>query len=63
MAALKATRRIWIPLALAALCLLATRWTPAVATMVLMITALGLVIDAGTKWWERTGGGMSQHRQ
>ena len=57
-----ASRRIWVPFVLAALCLLATRWTGAVLTVVLMIGALGLVLDGATKWWEGTGG-MPGHRQ
>jgi hypothetical protein len=54
--------RIAIPLVLAALCLVATAWTGAVLTVVLMIVALCLVLDGATKWWSRTGG-LSDNRQ
>ena len=47
---------------LAALCLLATRWTGAVFTVVLLIVALCFVLDGATKWFEGTGG-MPGHRQ
>jgi hypothetical protein len=54
--------RIALPLVAAALAMLGTRWTGPVLTMVLMIVALGLVIDVGTLLWSRSGG-MAHHRQ
>jgi hypothetical protein len=57
-----ATRRLWIPFVLAALCLLATRWTGPVLTLTCMIAAFGFVIDGATLLWSRSGG-MAGHRQ
>ena len=62
MRALLDSKRLWLPFLAAALCLLATRWTGAVLTMVALIVALGFVIDGATLLWSRSGG-MSQHRQ
>ena len=57
-----ASRRIWIPFVLAALCLAAASFTGPVLTVVLMVAALCLVLDGALKWWERSGG-MSDYRQ
>jgi hypothetical protein len=54
--------RILIPYALAALCLLVATWTGPIVTWVLLLAALGLVLDGATKWFSR-GGGLSQNRQ
>ena len=54
--------RIWIPLALAALCLLAATWAGPILTWVLLLAAFGLVLDAATLWFSR-GGGLWQNRQ
>jgi hypothetical protein len=62
MAMVKATRRIWIPFALATLCLLAATWTGSILTWVLMLTALGLVLDGATKWFSHAGT-LDEHRQ
>jgi hypothetical protein len=62
MRALLDSKRLWLPFLAAALCLLATRWTGAVLTMVALIVALGFVIDGATLLWSRSGG-LSQHRQ
>jgi hypothetical protein len=62
MANLRATRRIWIPFALAALCLLAASFVGSVLTWVLLLTALALVLDGATKWFAGTGH-LEDHRQ
>ena len=62
MAGLKATRRIWTPFALAALCLLAATWAGPVLTWVLLLSALGLIVDGATKWFSGTGR-LEDHRQ
>ena len=54
--------RVSLPFVAAALALLATRWTGPVLTMVLMIVALGCVVDGATLLWSRSGG-MAHHRQ
>jgi hypothetical protein len=59
---LRATRRIWIPFALAALCLVAATWAGSVLTWVLLLAALGLVLDGATKWFSGTGH-LEDHRQ
>jgi hypothetical protein len=58
----KATRRIWIPFALAALCLLGATWAGSVLTWVLLLAALGFVVDGATKWFSGTGH-LEDHRQ
>ena len=62
MATLRARRRIWIPFALAALCLIGATWAGPVLTWVLLLTALGLVLDGATKWFSGTGH-LEDHRQ
>ena len=62
MSGLKESRRIWIPFALAALCLIVSNFTGPAATVIVLIAALCLSVDGGTKWFARTGG-MSSHRQ
>jgi hypothetical protein len=54
--------RIAIPLVLAVLCLVVSTWTGAVLTVVLLVVALCLVLDAATTWFSRSGG-LSQNRQ
>jgi hypothetical protein len=56
------TLRTWLPFAAAALALLGTRWTGPVLTIVLLIVALGLVLDGATLLWSRSGG-LTQNRQ
>ena len=63
MRALRTNLRLWLPFAAAAACLALTFLCGPVLTIVLMIVALGLVIDGATLLWSRSGGGMSQHRQ
>ncbi len=62
MSGLRESRRIWIPFALAALCLVLSNFTGPTATVIALIAALCLAVDGGTKWFSRTGG-MSSHRQ
>jgi len=57
-----ASRRIWIPFALAALCLVAATWTGAILSWILLVGAFCLVLDGATTWWSRTGG-MGSYRQ
>lgn len=62
MVTLKETRRIWIPFVLAALCLLAATLAGSVLTWVLLLAALGLILDGATKWFSGTGH-LEDHRQ
>jgi hypothetical protein len=62
MATAWATKRLWIPFVLAALCLLVASFCGPVLTVVLLICALGLVLDGATLLWSRSGG-MAGHRQ
>ena len=62
MATVKARRRIWIPFALAAACLVAATWAGPVLTWVLLLSALGLALDGATKWFSGTGH-LEDHRQ
>jgi hypothetical protein len=59
---LKATRRMWLPFAAAALCLVATTWTGPILTWVMLLAAVALIFDGATLLWSR-GGGLSQNRQ
>jgi hypothetical protein len=54
--------RIWIPLVLAVLCLVATTWTGAALTIVLLVAALCLILDGALAWWSKSGG-LSENRQ
>ncbi len=62
MATVWATKRLWSPFVIAALCLLVATFCGPVLTMVLMISALGFVLDGATLLWSRSGG-MAGHRQ
>ena len=55
--ALKETRRYWLPLAAAALCLFAASWgVPPLAAYALIVVGVGLCLDAATTWLARAGG-------
>jgi hypothetical protein len=54
--------RIWLPFVAAAPCLAATTWTGAILTWVLLVAAIGLILDGATLLWSRSGG-LTQHRQ
>ena len=54
--------RIWLPFVLAALCLAATTWTGPILTWVMLLAALGLILDGATLLWSRSGG-LMQNRQ
>jgi hypothetical protein len=58
----RATWRVWLPFAAAALCLAGTQLAGPVVTWVLLLVALGLILDGATLLWSR-GGGLTQHRQ
>ncbi len=62
MRAVLATKRLWLPFVVAALCLVATAWTGPILTWVMLFAAFGLIIDGATLLWSRAGGA-SQHRQ
>lgn len=55
-------RRLWLPFVLAALCLAGTRWAGPEVTWVLVLAAVGFVLDGATLLFSR-GGGMGGHRQ
>ena len=66
MRALKESRRYWLPVAGAALCLLASSFgPPTVVAYVLIMVAFGLCFDAATAWLARAGGtgGMGDYKQ
>jgi hypothetical protein len=58
----RATWRLWLPFAAAALCLAGTQLAGPVITWVLLIAAMGLILDGATLLWSR-GGGLTQNRQ
>ena len=64
--ALKESRRYWLPLSGAALCLLVASWgLPPVAAYLLIVVGVGLCFDAATTWLARAGGtgGMNDYKQ
>ena len=66
MQALKQSKRYWLPLAAAVLCLLvASLGPPPLVAYALIMGAFGLCFDAATAWFARAGGtgGMSDYRQ
>ena len=66
MRALKESRRYWLPVAAAALCLLAASFgPPPLVAYVLIMCAFGLCFDAATAWLARAGGtgGMHDYKQ
>jgi hypothetical protein len=58
----RATWRVWLPFAAAALCLAGTQLAGPVVTWVLLLVAMGLILDGATLLWSRSGG-LTQHRQ
>jgi hypothetical protein len=64
--ALKETRRYWLPLGAAVLCLYAASLGfPPIVAFVLIVAGVGLCLDAATTWLERTSstGGMHDYKQ
>ena len=59
---MRATWRLWLPFAAAALCLAGTQWAGPVVTWVLLLAAMALILDGATLLWSRAGG-LTQHRQ
>ena len=63
---MKETRRYWLPLAAAVLCLfVASRGVPPLVAYVLIMLSFGFCFDAGTAWLARAGGtgGMRDFKQ
>jgi hypothetical protein len=54
--ALLGTARYWLPLAAAAVCLLAVAFVGTVVGLLLLVLAFGLVLDGATALWVRAGG-------
>jgi hypothetical protein len=54
--------RTWLPFVLAAVCLVATTWTGAIMTWVMLFAAIVLILDGATLLWSRAGG-LTQNRQ
>ena len=66
MRVVRETRRYWLPLAAAALCLLVASWgVPPLAAYGLVILSFGFCFDAATTWLARAGGtgGMRDFKQ
>ena len=59
---LNANKRVWLPFAVAALCLVAATWAGPILTWILLIAAIGFILDGATLLWSRSGG-LTQHRQ
>ena len=59
---MRATWRVWLPFAAAALCLAGTQLAGPVVTWVLLLVAMGLILDGATLLWS-LGGGLTQNRQ
>jgi hypothetical protein len=56
------SKRVWLPFAVAALCLTAAAWTGPVLSWLLVIASFGFCLDGATLMWSRSGG-LSDHRQ
>jgi hypothetical protein len=56
------SKRVWLPFAVATLCLTAATWTGPVVSWVLIMASFGFCLDGATLMWSR-GGGLSDHRQ
>ena len=66
MRALSETRRYWLPVAAAVLCLLAASFgPPPLVAYALIMAAFGLCFDAATAWFARAAGtgGMHDYKQ
>jgi hypothetical protein len=64
--AVKDTKRYWLPLAAAVLCLYAASWSvPPLVAYVLIMAAFGFCFDAATLWLSRAGGtgGVRDYKQ
>ena len=57
------TLRTRLPFVVAAIALLATNWAGPVMTWVLLLIAVGFILDGATLLWSRSGTSMDQHRQ
>ena len=57
--------RYWFSIGGALACLVIALFLPAIPALVLLIVALGLLVDGGTGMFARAGGtgGVSNHRQ
>jgi hypothetical protein len=60
---MKATLRVWLPFVAAALLMAATAFAGPVLTWVLMLLAIGFILDGATLLWSRSGTSLGQHRQ
>ena len=56
------SKRVWLPFAVAALCLTAATWTGPVLSWLLVMGSFGFCLDGATLMWSRSGG-LSDHRQ
>jgi hypothetical protein len=56
------SKRLWLPFAAAALCLMAASWTGPVLAWVLVMASFGFCLDGVTLMWSK-GGGLSDYRQ
>jgi hypothetical protein len=59
----RGTLRTRLPFVVAGLALLATVWAGPVMTWVLLLIAVGFILDGATLMWSRSGTSMGQHRQ
>jgi hypothetical protein len=59
------TKRYWLPLVAAAICLTVAFYVGPLIAMILMIAALGLVFDAATAWFAKVSGtgGLRDYKQ
>ena len=62
MRAVWASKRTWLPFAVAVLCLTVSGFTGSILTAVLVLAAFGCALDGATIMWSRAGH-MSEYRQ
>ena len=50
------TARYWLPFVGGMLCMIAVQYVGAILGWILIIAGFGLILDGGTKLWEKAGG-------
>ena len=65
MRAVIATARYWLPMAAGLACLIASLFVGALLGWLLIVLAVGLLLDGATAMWERAlrNGGLTTYRQ
>ena len=59
------TARYWLPFVAGMACMIAVQYVGAILGWILIIAGFGLIIDGGTKLWEKAGstGNLTTYKQ